>query len=170
MGLGDFVEPGRVCYVNYGEDYGKLVVIVDMIDTVDKSLPRCIYPLRRLSLTKIKVDKVHRGCRTNTLAKKSKSKDILAEFKKTPVSVKMEKYKLRKNLSDFDRFKVMVLRKQRSYQRGHLNAKIKKPAPKKKVEEKKPDPPKKQDSLKKQDSKREGGGKKKKEKGKKSER
>jgi len=177
MGLGDYVEPGRVCYVNYGEDYGKLVVIVDMVDTgrvlidsVDKSLPRCIYPLRRLSLTKIKVDKVHRGCRTSTLLKKTKGNDIVAAFKKTPVSIKMEKYKLRKSLSDFDRFKVMVLRKQRSYQRGHLNAKIKKPAPKKKVEEKKPDPPKKQDSLKKQGSQREGGGKKKKEKGKKSER
>jgi large subunit ribosomal protein L14e len=171
------VEPGRVCYVNYGEDYGKLVVIVDMVDTGrvlidshDKSMPRCIYPLSRLSLTKIKVAKVHRGCRTGTLIKKQKKgEDIVAAFKKTPVSVKMEKYKLRKSLSDFDRFKVMVLRKQRSYQRGHLNAKIKKPAPKKKVEEKKPDPPKKQDSVKKQASQREGG-KKKKEKGKKSER
>ena len=171
------MEPGRVCYVNYGEDYGKLVVIVDMVDTGrvlidshDKSMPRCIYPLSRLSLTKIKVAKVHRGCRTSTLVKKhKKGEDIVAAFKKTPVSVKMEKYKLRKSLSDFDRFKVMVLRKQRSYQRGHLNAKIKKPAPKKKVEEKKPDPPKKQDSIKKQASQREGG-KKKKEKGKKSER
>ena len=177
MGLGDFVEPGRVCYVNYGEDYGKLVVIVDMVDTGrvlidshDKTMPRCIYPLSRLSLTKIKVAKVHRGCRTGTLVKKhKKGEDIVAAFKKTPVSIKMEKYKLRKSLSDFDRFKVMVLRKQRSYQRGHLNAKIKKPAPKKKVEEKKPDPPKKQDSIKKQASQREGG-KKKKEKGKKSER
>merc|ERR1719465_308691 len=175
MGLGDYVEPGRVCYVNYGEDYGKLVVIVDMVDTgrvlidsVDKSLPRCIYPLRRLSLTKIKVDKVHRGCRTSTLLKKTKGNDIVAAFKKTPVSIKMEKYKLRKSLSDFDRFKVMVLRKQRSYQRGHLNAKIKKPAPKKKVEEKKPDPPKKQDRRKEARSTKEGG-RKKKEKGKKSE-
>ena len=79
------VEPGRVCFVNYGADYGKLVVIVDMVDTgrvlidsVDKSMPRCIYPLRRLSLTKIAVDKVHRGCRTSTLQKKAKGKDIAA--------------------------------------------------------------------------------------------
>ncbi|GAU43010.1 hypothetical protein TSUD_28290 [Trifolium subterraneum] len=27
-----FVEIGRVALVNYGEDYGKLVVIVDVID------------------------------------------------------------------------------------------------------------------------------------------
>jgi len=40
----------------------------------------------------------------------------------------MEKYKLRKSLSDFDRFKAMVLRKQRSYQKGHLNVKPKKAA------------------------------------------
>ena len=111
MGLNDFVEPGRVCYINYGADYGKLVVIVDMvdigrvlIDSTDKSMPRCIYPLRRLSLTKIKVAKVHRGCRTSTLLKKAKTHDVAADFKKTPVSLKMEKYKLRKSLSDFDRF------------------------------------------------------------------
>lgn len=99
-------------------------------------------------MTKIKVDKVHRGCRTSTLIKKSKGKDVNAEFKKTPVSIKMEKYKLRKNLSDFDRFKVMVLRKQRSYQRGHLNAKIKKPAPKKKAPEPKKEAPKKEEPKK----------------------
>ena len=129
------MEPGRVCYVNYGPDYGKLVVIVDMVDTgrvlidsTDKSMPRCIYPLRRLSLTKIKVEKVHRGCRTKTLAKKTKKHDVVADFKKTPVSIKMEKYKLRKSLSDFDRFKAMVLRKQRSYKKGHLNVKAKKAA------------------------------------------
>lgn len=75
-----------------------------LIDSADKSMPRCIYPLRRLSLTKIKVDKVHRGCRTSTLLKKTKKHDIAADFKKTPVSLKMEKYKLRKSLSDFDRF------------------------------------------------------------------
>merc|ERR1711935_487875 len=119
-----------------------------LIDSADKWMPRCIYPLSRLSLTKIKVDKVHRGCRTSTLIKKSKGKDVTAEFKKTPVSIKMEKYKLRKNLSDFDRFKVMVLRKQRSYQRGHLNAKIKKPAPKKKAAEPKKEAPKKEEPKK----------------------
>ena len=58
MGLRDFVEPGRVCFVNFGEDYGKLVVIVDILDSnrvlVDapaKKFPRVIYPLKRLTLT-----------------------------------------------------------------------------------------------------------------------
>ena len=118
--------------MNYGPDYGKLVVIVDIVDTkrvlidsADKSMPRCIYPLKRLSLTKIKVAKIHRGARTGTLIKKTKADDIVAKFKKTPSSIKQEKYKLRSNLSDFDRFKVMVLRKQRSYQRGHLDVKKK---------------------------------------------
>jgi len=54
MGLRDFVEAGRVAYINYGEDYGKMVVIVDMLDInrvqVDGlgKFPRVIYPLRRL--------------------------------------------------------------------------------------------------------------------------
>ena len=81
-------------------------------------------------MTKLKVDKVKRGCRTGTLKKLSKNKDIAAEFKKTPVSIKMEKYAKRKELTDFERFKVMVLRKQRSFRSGHLN--MKEPEPKKK--------------------------------------
>lgn len=31
-GFKRFVEIGRVALVNYGEDYGKLVVIVDVVD------------------------------------------------------------------------------------------------------------------------------------------
>merc|ERR1712224_338609 len=108
MGLKDFVEPGRVCYINYGKDYGKLVVIVDMlditrvlIDSPDGSMPRLIYPLRRLSLTKLKVKGVLRGCRTGTLKKLAEKQDIVAGYKKTPVAVKMAKFARRKELTDF---------------------------------------------------------------------
>ena len=130
MGLKDFVEPGRVCYINYGKDYGKLVVIVDMlditrvlIDSTDGKMPRVIYPLKRLTLTKLKVNKVHRGCRTGQLKKLVKDNDISAAFAKTPAAIKMAKYSRRKELTDFERFKVMVLRKQRSFKSGHLNMK-----------------------------------------------
>ena len=108
MGLRDFVEPGRVCFVNFGEDYGKLVVIVDLldinrvlVDSPDGSMPRVIYPLKRLTLTKIKVKSVLRGCRTGTLSKLSKDQDTVAKFKKTSVAVKMNKYSTRKKLTDF---------------------------------------------------------------------
>jgi len=77
MGLRDFVEPGRVCFINYGEDYGKMVVIVDFVDInrvmVDGmgSFPRVLYPLKRLTLTKLKVANILKGARTGTLKKEA---------------------------------------------------------------------------------------------------
>lgn len=136
------VEPGRVCFVNYGEDYGKLVVIIDMldinrvlIDSVDGSMPRVIYPLKRLTLTKILMAKAQKGCRTGTLKKLNKGQNVVEEFKKTSAAIKMAKYEQRKNLTDFERFKVMVLRKQRSWTAARLSTlnKKKAPPPKKEV-------------------------------------
>ena len=76
-----------------------------------------------------------RGCRTGTLKKLAAKQDTVANFKKTPVALKMAQYKRRSELTDFERFKVMVLRKQRSYKSTHLNAKepVKKAPPPKKV-------------------------------------
>ena len=77
MGLRDYVEPGRVCFINYGEDYGKMVVIVDFVDInrvmVDGmgSFPRVFYPLKRLTLTKLKVANILKGARTGTLKKEA---------------------------------------------------------------------------------------------------
>jgi len=56
--------------INYGEDYGKVVIIVDIADShrvlVDgptTGFPRTLYNLKRLSLTKLKVP-IPRGART----------------------------------------------------------------------------------------------------------
>ncbi len=68
-----FVEAGRVAFVNYGEDYGKVCVIVDFIDKnrvlVDgptTGFPRITYPLKRLSLSKLRMEML-RGARTATV-------------------------------------------------------------------------------------------------------
>ena len=99
-------------------------------------MPRMIYPLKRLTLTKIRVKGVMRGCRNGTLKKFTKDQDVTADFKKTPIAQKMARYTLRKTLSDYQRFQVMILRKQRSYKATHLNAKEPvRHASKKKVEE-----------------------------------
>lgn len=85
-----------------------MVVIVDMldsnrvlIDSPDGKMPRVVYPLRRLTLTKIKVKGILRGARTGTLKKAAAAQDVVASFKKTPVAVKMAKYATRKDLTDF---------------------------------------------------------------------
>ena len=137
--------------MNFGEDYGKMVVIVDMLDinrvltdTPDGSMPRLVYPIKRLTLTKIKVKGVLRGCRTSTLKKLSVKQDIVSGFKKTSAATKIARSVVRSKLTDFEKFKVMVLRKQRSWRKTHLNEKSKAPAAKK-APPKKEAPPAKKD-------------------------
>ena len=113
------MEAGRVAYVNYGEDYGKLVVIVDIADMnrvlVDGAdFPRVIYPLRRLTLTKLKIN-ILRGARTGTVLKAIKEADLLNKWAQTPVAKKQAQRSTRSNLNDLERFQVMINRKRRSY-------------------------------------------------------
>jgi large subunit ribosomal protein L14e len=68
-----FVQPGRVAYVNFGEDYGKLVVIVDiadmnrvLVDGPTSGFPRVLYPLRRLTLTGLRLP-ILKGARAGTV-------------------------------------------------------------------------------------------------------
>lgn len=70
----NFVEPGRVAYVNFGKDFGKVCVIVEIVDgrrvLVDgptTGFPRVLYPLKRLGLTNLKVTGVLKGSRTGTV-------------------------------------------------------------------------------------------------------
>ena len=55
------MQCGRVAYVNFGEDYGKSVVIADIADgkrvLVDgPNFKRMIYPLKRLQMTKLRLN------------------------------------------------------------------------------------------------------------------
>merc|ERR1712127_843740 len=125
MGLRDFIEAGRVCYINYGEDYGKLVVVVDfvdytrvLIDSANGTFPRVIYPLARLTCTKLRLPLL-RGARTGTIVKAAKTFDLDAKWKKTAYYTKMDRFSKRAALTDFERFQVMVARKQRSLVRSH---------------------------------------------------
>ena len=124
MGLRDFVEAGRVAFINYGDDYGKLVVIVDMVDMnrvlVDGlgHFPRVMYPLRRLTLTRLRIP-ILRGARTGTLKKAAATFELDKKWAATNACVKLERAKARASTTDFDRFKIMVFRKQRGYAIRH---------------------------------------------------
>ena len=68
-----FVQPGRVAYINFGKDFGKVVVIADIADSrrvlVDgptTGFPRVLYPLKRLALTALKLN-ILKGARTGTI-------------------------------------------------------------------------------------------------------
>ena len=113
------MEAGRVAYVNFGEDYGKLCTIVDIVDEnkvlVDgEHFPRVIYPMRRLTLTKFRLP-VLRGARTSTLLKAAKKYDLAAKWAACPAAKKFAIREKRANLNDLERFAVMVNRKRRAF-------------------------------------------------------
>lgn len=115
-----YVEAGRVAYINFGADYGKLCVVVDLLNDkkvlVDgPSFPRVIYPLRRLTLTKFKLP-VQRGARTGSVLKAWKAADMQKKWDESSVAQKMARFAKRASLSDYERFAVMVHRRKRAAQ------------------------------------------------------
>lgn len=138
----NFIEPGRVVYVNFGKDFGKVAVIADIVDSrrvlVDgptTSFPRTIYPVKRLGLTSLKVKGILKGARTGTIKKAATAQKLNDQWNATSIAKKIAVRAKRASLTDFDRFKVMISRKNRSFKLRQLAAKIngagKKAAPKK---------------------------------------
>ena len=112
------MEAGRVAFINFGDDYGKMVTIVDIADEnrvlVDgENFPRSMMPLKRLTLTRMKME-VERGSRTSTLIKAAKKYDLAAKWAVTPIAKKLAQRATRANLTDLQRFQVMINRKKRS--------------------------------------------------------
>eukprot|EP00744_Colponema_vietnamica_P000134 GILI01000253.1.p2 GENE.GILI01000253.1~~GILI01000253.1.p2 ORF type:complete len:135 (+),score=41.95 GILI01000253.1:64-468(+) len=134
MPFSRFVEIGRVVLVNYGPDAGKLAVIIDVIDQ-NRAFVECPatgvlrqqIPFNRLALTDIKLD-IPRSPRSGTLAKMWAKGDVLSKWEKTSWAQKLARRTTRANLSDFERFKVMVLRKKRSAAVKKQVAKLRKTA------------------------------------------
>jgi large subunit ribosomal protein L14e len=128
--------------VNFGEDYGKVVTIVDIADASrvlvqGENFPRVIYPLKRLTLTKHKVP-IQRGARGGTLLKAAKKIDLAGKWAASPIAKKMAQRTTRARLTDLERFQVMINRKKRSLAiRKKVKASAPKPSAAKKVISKK---------------------------------
>ncbi|KAI5076122.1 hypothetical protein GOP47_0008187 [Adiantum capillus-veneris] len=113
-----YVEIGRVAMVNYGPSYGKLVVIVDVVDQnralVDApDMVRGAMNFKRLSLTDIKID-IPRMPKKKQLTDAINSADVHGKWANSSWGRKLIVQKKRASLNDFDRFKVMVARIKRS--------------------------------------------------------
>ncbi|CAJ2628129.1 putative 60S ribosomal protein L14-like [Trifolium pratense] len=113
-----FVEIGRVALVNYGEDYGKLVVIVDVIDQtralVDApDMERGPINFKRLSLTDIKID-IKRVPKKKDLIKAMEEADVKNKWENSSWGRKLIVRKRRAALTDFDRFKIMLAKVKRA--------------------------------------------------------
>ncbi|KAJ3680173.1 hypothetical protein LUZ60_016451 [Juncus effusus] len=125
-----FVEIGRVALVNYGKDYGRLVVIVDLVDQnralVDApDMIRCQMNFKRLSLTDIKID-IPRIPKKKTLIAAMEAADVKNKWESSSWGRKLIVQKKRAALNDFDRFKVMVAKIKRGGAIRQELAKLKK--------------------------------------------
>mmetsp|Transcript_7155 Transcript_7155/g.6243 ORF Transcript_7155/g.6243 Transcript_7155/m.6243 type:complete len:157 (+) Transcript_7155:27-497(+) len=125
-----FVQPGRVAYINYGKDYGKVVIIVDILNTqkvlVDgptTGFPRTLYPVKRLTLTKFKIN-ILRGARTGVVKKAALEAKVNEQWESCSMAKKLALREKRASLNDLQRFKVMIQRKNRSFKIRKLAKKI----------------------------------------------
>jgi len=117
-----YVEVGRVVLISYGPEEGKLATVIDIVDQnkclVDgpqelTGVARQVMPFTRVALTDLKV-KIQRNARKKTLVKAWKDADLQAKWDNSSWAKKLSNRKKRAALSDFDRFKVMVAKKQKS--------------------------------------------------------
>mmetsp|Transcript_89163 Transcript_89163/g.123834 ORF Transcript_89163/g.123834 Transcript_89163/m.123834 type:complete len:133 (-) Transcript_89163:49-447(-) len=115
-----FVEVGRVVLINYGPDNGKLATIIDIVDQnkcliegPSTGVPRQVIPYTRIALTDFTV-KIQRNARQKTLNKAWEEADIINKWEATSWAKKLSARKKRASMNDFDRFKCMVARKQKS--------------------------------------------------------
>ncbi|URD88689.1 ribosomal protein, partial [Musa troglodytarum] len=125
-----YVEIGRVAFVTYGKEYGRLVVIVDVIDQnralVDSpEMVRGQINFKRLSLTDIKID-IPRVPKKKTLIDAMETADVKNKWENSSWGRKLIVQKRRASLNDFDRFKVMLAKIKRGGAIRQELAKLKK--------------------------------------------
>lgn len=108
--------------MNYGPDSGKLCTIIDIVDSnkclVDgpvnlTGLMRQIVPFKRIALTDLKV-KIKKNARQKELTEAWEKKNIQAKWDNTAWAKKLAAKKKRASLTDFERFQLMVARKQKA--------------------------------------------------------
>ncbi|KAF7459142.1 ribosomal protein RPL14 [Cryptosporidium felis] len=116
-----FVEPGRLCRIQYGPDAGKMCYVVDvinlnrvLIDGPTTDVCRQSIPIKRLALTDFKA-KIPRGARTGTIKKILEKDDSIEKFNKTSYGKKCAAKLFKANMTDFERHALLVARKKRQF-------------------------------------------------------
>ncbi|KAL2210235.1 hypothetical protein CC79DRAFT_1394503 [Sarocladium strictum] len=132
------VEVGRVVVIK-GADHpadGKIAAIVEIIDhkrvlvegvssNPELAVPRQSVPLQKCLLSSLVVENLPRGARQGTLRKFWEKSEIDSKWTQSSWAKKRDQMQRRKNLTDFDRFKVMRLKKQRRFEERKALAKVK---------------------------------------------
>lgn len=91
-----------------------------------REVPRQAIAYRNCTLTPIVLSKLTRGARHATLTKVWQEADVEGKWSSSAWAQKIAQSEKRRNTTDFDRFNVMILKKQRRRQLGKDLAKAKK--------------------------------------------
>mmetsp|Transcript_7042 Transcript_7042/g.17190 ORF Transcript_7042/g.17190 Transcript_7042/m.17190 type:complete len:132 (+) Transcript_7042:61-456(+) len=117
-----FVEIGRVVLISYGPDAGKLATIVDIIDQNRVLLDgpekltgvhRHEINIKRIKLTDIKVPAKHNATH-KALVRSWEAEDVLSKYEATDIAKKRKGRAARAKATDFERFEIMLARKERA--------------------------------------------------------
>merc|ERR1719188_409152 len=117
-----FVQPGRLSLITYGPYTGKMCTIIEIVDQrrviVDgpedvTGVHRHVLPVRWLSLTDIRM-KIGRSAKVNTLKKALERNKVMEKWAETKEAKKMAAKEFRKNMNDFDRFKLKAAKSKRA--------------------------------------------------------
>ncbi|KAK2764984.1 hypothetical protein FQN54_008683 [Arachnomyces sp. PD_36] len=129
------VEVGRVVLIRSGPYTGKLAAIVEIIDhrrvLVDgpsgqegKVVPRHALPLAHATLTPFTIPKLPRAAGTGPVKKLWEKEGVDEKWEQSSWAKKKAQTDRRRNLTDFERFKVMRLKKQNRNEVLKENAKL----------------------------------------------
>merc|ERR1711862_316657 len=108
-----FVENGRVAYIAFGAEEGKLAVIVDVVDQnralVDgphTGVKRQVVPFKQLHLTE-HVIKIGHSARTGSVKKAWDAAEITQKWEASTWAKKLASRQRRALVTDFERFKLI---------------------------------------------------------------
>ncbi|KAF2800703.1 hypothetical protein K505DRAFT_263245 [Melanomma pulvis-pyrius CBS 109.77] len=128
-----YVEVGRVVIFGAGPYEGRLATIVEIIDhkrvlvdgpSEEAPVPRHSAPLKKLSLTPIVIPKLPRATGNGTVKALWESNKVDEQFADSTWSKKRAQFQKRRDLNDFERFKVLKLRKQARFEVRKTLAKV----------------------------------------------
>merc|ERR1712093_242276 len=112
-----YVEVGRVVLVNDGPSSGKLAVIVEIIDHAralidgpETGVPRQAIAYKKVVLTPYVLKKLPRAAGQTTVSKVWKASGVQEKWEQSAWAKKRAVQSKLRSLSDFDRFKVQLLK------------------------------------------------------------
>ena len=107
--------------IKYGDNYGKVAVIVDIVDDnrvlldgPTTGIAREIYPVKHIALTALKFD-LFKGARSGTVKKAADKFELEKKWVESTWAKKLARQNTRANLTAFERFSVMIHRKRRAF-------------------------------------------------------